>query len=404
MGRGKYSHLSFHYSDNTLSIYRDGTLGYELTVWPRPMALRFNATGGKRRIYPEFRVIGYPYRPRKKKADPQLALFELAPDVAMSKQKAYEGLRNSMPFKYSIALAPFKSHQWNLIALLSMNRRFYDLLKSNPVLAYLLANTEEVRKRIFAKKLMMETLTGMPQAELLKLLRLPDTKSMVKVLRKIAPVSASPDMAWHLACCAQHPGRMKALGHLKKINQGALVLVSELEMDLLEPSLLEEVSQDVRHLHCDYVSRIFGRARHLHGVLFPDRPFPRVRTLEALTVLRDELEEENQRLSHRDKPEFKPREPPIPGTTGIEPLITKADLIEEGRSQSHCAGTIYPKLYMTGHYYAYRVTAPERATAAIVKCPGGWKLHELSGAHNTKVHPETRQAVNAWLEDAQPGI
>lgn len=42
-----------------------------------------------------------------------------------------------------------------------MKRRFYDLLKSNPVLAYYLANDQQVMMRIYRKQLMMETLTGM---------------------------------------------------------------------------------------------------------------------------------------------------------------------------------------------------------------------------------------------------
>ena len=409
MARSKHSHLSFRFSDNKLSIHRRGHLRYVLTVWPRPMAYLYNDSGAKKRIYPEFRVIGYPYRPTtKRKADAQLSLFEMTSDLGMSKQEAYEGLRNSMPFKYSISLAPFKSHQWNLIALLSMNTRFYDLLKSSPVLAYLLANTFEVRKRIFSKELMMTKLAGMPQAELLALLRLPDTKSMAKLLRKIVPTSAYPGMAEHLAYCAAHPELMKPLSHLKKINQGALSLVSDLgpHIHLLEPSLLEDVSQDVRHLHCNYASAAFTTIRHLHWALFPDRPFPRMRSLEEMTVLRDQLVEANARRPYRDKPEikFEPREPPIPGTSNIEPLITIDDLIEEGRVQNHCMGTVYPELYMTGSYYAYRILAPERATVSIMKYFDGWKLIELYGAHNAEVRPETRQAVNAWLETVQPGI
>ncbi len=67
----------------------------------------------KERFYPEFRVVGYPYRPRKPKADPQLTLLDVEPaqEEGMTKLEAYEGLRSSLPFKYAIALAPFKSHQ-----------------------------------------------------------------------------------------------------------------------------------------------------------------------------------------------------------------------------------------------------------------------------------------------------
>jgi hypothetical protein len=414
MAGRKNSDLSFHYTGNTLTIRRQGVRRYDVSLWPRPVAYRYRNGTEQERFYPEFRVVGYPYRPRKPKADPQLTLLDVEPvrEGGMTKQEAYEGLRSSLPFSYAIALAPFKSHQWNVITLLSMHRRFYDLLKSNAVLAYLLANKTEVRQRIFRKELMMETLTGMPQAELLKLLELPDTKSVVKLLRKVSARSVFPGMSWHLSYCAEHDELLKPLNHLKQINQGALLLVSELGADigLLEPALLEEVSEDVRHQHCDHAVRLFLQVKRLHAEQHPTQAFPRIRTIEALTSLRDELRDEAVRRApvvrrpSRVRKKFEPQDPPILGTLHIQPLVTEEDLIQEGRDQQHCAGLVYPDLYMTGNYYAYRVLHPERATVSILKCFSGWKVYELYGAKNSAVQPATRQMVTAWLEAAQPGI
>jgi hypothetical protein len=129
-----------------------------------------------------------------------------------------------------------------------------------------------------------------------------------------------------------------------------------------------------------------------------------------LTALRDELRDqairrENvlRRTSTR-RQQFEPREPPIPGTLHIQPLVTEEDLIQEGREQQHCTGIVYPGLYMTGNFYAYRVLHPERATVSIMKGFNGWKVYELYGAKNTAVMPLTRTLVTAWLEAAQPGI
>lgn len=106
--------LTFEFKNNRLDIRRYGRPVYKITVWPRPRAEARDNSGCWQRAYPAFRVIDYP--PKKTKAkppSPQIELELCLPEQpqAMTKKEAYDLPRQSMPFPYAIALAPFQSHQ-----------------------------------------------------------------------------------------------------------------------------------------------------------------------------------------------------------------------------------------------------------------------------------------------------
>jgi hypothetical protein len=399
--------LSFQCESNTLYIRRQGVLHFELTLWPRPMAYRCMSLVRKERFYPKFRVVGYPYRPRKPKADPQLTLLDVEParEGAMTKQEAYERLRSSLPFKYAISLAPFRSHQWNVLILLSMKRRFYDLLKSNPVLAYLIANDRTLMRRIFEKQLMMDTLTGMKQAELLKLLQIPDSKAAVKLLRKIAPASASPEDIHTLRHCAASPETMQQLAHIKDVNMGVLGLVRGPRecLPFITQGLLEEAGLDRRNRRYPVTAVVFQRTFHLHYVCYPDRRFPEIKSIEQLNRYYEEVAKFYELAPRQPLPQFPA--PPFPGTDDIVPLTTAVELLQEGNNQHHCAGYHHAELCAAGQSYCYRVLKPERATLHLMKSDNGsWFVCELRGPCNQQVCPETIAAVETWLSAEALGI
>jgi hypothetical protein len=408
MPKKRHSGLTFGFKNNRLHIRRDGTPAYEIRVWPKPHAEARDNSGAWIRFYPEVHLIDYPLsKPKSKPPSTQLELgFDLQPQKKeMTKKEAYDLLRQSMPFPYAIAVAPFQSHQWNLIVLLSMKRRFYDLLKSNPVLAYYLANDKPTMSRIFRKELMMEQLTGMPQADLLKLLGLPDTKSMVKMLRKIPPASVSPAQFMLVQQCVRSEERTKRLAHLKKINLGALKLVSVPDDRLcaVTPQLLEEVSTDVLNNFHASAANLFYELVDRHRHIYPERPLPVIRSLEELNARHHEVMTDY--TDHLNEKSLGPLpDPPIEGTQTIVPLRSGEELRMEGQTQHNCVGG-FTEGVRAGRTYIYKVVAPERATLSIVQGAGGeWIISQLKAAFNKPVKAETVQAVEEWLSALQLGI
>jgi hypothetical protein len=422
MPKKRQSNLSFFVADNCLTISRHNNAAYRIRLWPKPVAQALDWEGSWVRIYPEFRLINYPLAQPKETKAPQLELgLDInLPEPEATKKEAYDQLRQTMPFSYAIALAPFKSHQWNPLVFLSMKRRFYDLLKSSPVLAYLLANDERVRMMVFRKELMLDDLTGMKQAELLNLLDLPSTKAFAQIFRKIAPASACPALTAMLRRCATDPDRIKKLAHLQKINLGALTLLTREESvrRQVTPQLLEEVSQNRSEAHYAVTANRLSESIRWHQELHANRPFPALRSREALNAYHEEISAAAQQYfqttgatARAEKQESFRRtldkpfgEPPIPGSDTIRPLTTPRELVAEGYAQHNCVGT-YSDRVRSGNCCIYRVLEPERATLSIVKVSGGdWMISELYTACNKPVKSETRQAVKEWLSQTQVGI
>lgn len=426
--------LTFEFRENCLHINRNKRPAYKITVWPKPNARAVNAVGDWQRLYPEFRLIDYPLRkPKKKKSSTQLELgMDLPPPrQELSKKAAYDALRKSMPFSYAIALAPFQSHQWNLMILLSMKRRFYDLIKSNAVLAYMLANHQHIMTQIYRKELMMDTLTGMKQPELFKLMGFPATRQFSQIVRKITPATASPATRQTLLHCLHDQQTIKRLSHLKKINTGVLTLLTRSKelRERLTPQLLEEVSSVRSEDHYPATAHQFAESFRWHREINGQRPFPVIRTREELSTYHDDIVLEGQQLmeaeeQHRQMEEAdhlrtrqarlkeirrkldqRFNDPPVPGTDAIIPLRTPRELHNEGREQHNCVGG-YSKRVEEGNCYIYKILFPERATLSITRYSNGgrWSIGELRTACNNRVSSETRALVREWLYPACVGI
>ena len=436
------SNLEFSMQGNQLCIGRHGSLTHRIRLWPRPLAQEWSDRFCRwERFFPEFRVVSYPLPPQKTKAKDENQLL-LGLDVAesylpgkLTKRRAYDLLRQTLPLSYGIALAPFKGHQWSMIVYLWKYRRFYELLKGNPVMAFALANYREVNWAIYMKNLSLEKMTGMKQTRLLELLDLPGSKNIVQLFRKIHPSSAQLNLLDQIRCCLQEEGTIKQLSHLRKINAGVLHLLTSEEAvrSKVTPQLLDEISRNRQNNHYPIAAHAMRECVQWHGQIRGTRRFPNIRTMDALTAYHEELAaeveyileaqrrqqaaEERERVTERARQEAAERslsleeamkkqfpKPPIKGTSSIIPLRTWGDLIEEGQWQHNCVSQ-YSERVHKGGCYIYRVMEPERATLSIVKSSGSqWIVSELKAKFNAAVGTATRQAVERWLGSYQLGI
>lgn len=108
------------------------------------------------------------------------------------------------------------------------------------------------------------------------MLNLPDSKSMVKMLRKILPSTVSPEQFSLLKQCICSELRAKMLAHLRKINIGALklVLVPDDRLCGVTPQLLEKVSQNAGNNFHASAANLFYEMSERHFHIYPNRPLP----------------------------------------------------------------------------------------------------------------------------------
>lgn len=92
---------------------------------------------------------------------------------------------------------------------------------------------------------------------------------------------------------------------------------------------------------------------------------------------------------------------PFAGNDAIQPIVTVAMLIEEGRRMHHCIPS-YVEEIIKGELYAYRVLSPQRATLMLVRgSDGQWKRDDIRATCNGSVSFLTTQLVDEWLMNAR---
>ena len=327
--------------------------------------------------------------------------------VPQTKTGAFELLRQTIPYPFAAALAPFQSCQWNPLVFLHFDRNFYDLLKSSPALAYYLANDRDVSLRIYRERQsFLPKLIGAKQVDLLDYVGLGCTKQMVGIIKKIRPESADMDNVRELQKVRRIPAALKVLSHLESINMGVLALVAEGDriMRHLTPTFLSDVSQERPSHYSAAIYGLFSECQRMHRLLHPRQSFPRMASLAKFREYYDEL------AAVLTNPGVAPPAswatlppPPMGDSEEIQAIQTHRELWEEGRQQHNCVAT-YVGRVTSGSIYIYRVLKPQRATLAIVRQRDRWHIEEIKGTCNQPVSQATFQSVKAWLDGLQLGV
>ena len=277
-----------------------------------------------------------------------------------------------------------------------------DLAKANPVLAYAVADwyADYPRSKLDFGR--------MPQRNLLKLLKLPDTAAQVKLFRKIPPESIDLRLWKALLTVMRRPDCVcsKLLAHVPTINLGVMELILTPHLrPALTPSLLEEVAADPKQKYRGTVAAMIRDTVAMKDELEDERPLPALTSVARLRDLHGKVSEEFQKLDSLRREHGPLPHPPLPGIKDrIIPLRSNAELIAEGREQKNCVAT-YAAFVVSGDSYVYRVLYPSRATLCIRRMPSGnWWVTELEASCNREVPQATREFVKQWLEPHKLGV
>lgn len=418
----------YRFKDGKLMIFQEDEVML-VRGWDEPSAVRKSFDGWES-FTPDFRLVA-PYRraakasPKKESGKPAGASSEQmdlglwgaetgaasespkpsAPKplpLAEQRKKSFNSFRFSLPKEIARALEPFCSHQWPLLVLLAHDRRTVDLADANPVLAYAVADwyADYPRSQLDFGR--------MPQRALLKLLKLPDSAAIVKLLRKIPPESVDRRLWPALLTALRKPdgSSSKLLAHGPSINLGVMELILTTHIRAaLTPGLLEEVAADPKEKYRGAAVRMLCDTVAMREELDDTRPLPGMKSIAQLRRYHAETSADYQKLDGLKKEHGVLPPPPLPGMKGkIVPLRTQAELIREGREQKNCVAT-YASGVAAGKCFIYRVLYPSRATLCIRRqSDGNWGIAELEASCNRKVESATQDFVKQWLEPYRIGI
>lgn len=426
-------HLSFAFQDGVLHLAMPGD-EMRLRWLPEPSAERRLVHGRWEPFIPEFRILA--------PAAPVPAANDSQAEFLRAKQAAFLAFRATLPATLAEGVDPFGSYQWALLLLIRDSTSGPDLLRSNPVLAYALANHVLLRKgSAGAAAFQAIRHSHRKQREILGWLGFPATDAVMRVCRKVPPGIVHPGMLRKLREAVATEGVVKAFGHLPSLNTGVIYLACYREMSALTTSrLIQEVAgspdENDAAPTADALQEIVTLAKSM-GTFAGLRPFSSCRKvweaherilaehrqyvacqaqraallarMATVAARRAEAEARATQAGYRRQIEalehFPP--PPVAGTGAIVPLTSFADLRRESARQQNCVGTgsAYATRVQKGLIYIYRVLAPEPHTLAIGRRGGGtWVIEELKGFKNKSATAEARSMVQQWLNAHQVSL
>ena len=415
------------------------TVQFEMRIRWRPEPLAEIEVAGRswRRCNPDFRLL----RPDAEETAPgqrhdiiDITGADHEPDALERKRIAFQAFRSELPAEFVSIVQPFSSHQWALLALLHRHDPAVDIARSNPVLAYALANSDEMRgTRPEAAALQALAHSYEKQRRIVGWLGFPGTEAMARLFRKLVPGAVSPSILRRLRNAIDADlHATELLSHCREITAGILGLViNPRTRHLTTPSLLQEVAGRAEERLVSQTADILLNSVDLCRQVVPTRELLPFTSIAQIRTFHDEMDAEYRIRQARQaqtprapvrrqparaaRPEpvkpaapapaevSRPRQPrpfpppPIPGTPEIVPLTSAAEIRQEGAQQGNCVGS-YVARVRKGGTYIYKVVAPERATLSILKGPDGcWRRGELERARNGRARRSTAVSVDLWL-------
>ncbi len=415
---------TFACDDGVLHIWSP-LLNVRVRFDPEPYAEECALTGRWAEAWPEFRLLV----PKSK--------WRLQ-EPMKAKKKSFEAFRETVPQALCKIVEPFGSHQWMLLQFINESAAGRELAETNPVLAYALANSYELRRtNPKAAAFQAHAHSRDKQRDLCKWMKFPGTPAMVRLFKRIRPDSICPSMLRQLrhAMGQDEKRLMKFLGHRQHIHADSLYfIIFPKLMALTTQKLLDDIDgRDGKVLFSTIADQVLHALRLLKRIKSKRdvRPFESLRQihnfvgavdneyLEWQQRMEDEHRERLNALANAERVRSAARRrsaaetkgknldpktcewppPPIPGNEHIVPITSYAMLCQESATQINCIRTYWQNIASKSFsVYAYRLLEPVRATFTLVRRSGNtWYLSQIETKGNRRVSERTRCVVEKWL-------
>jgi hypothetical protein len=376
------------FKNGKLMIFED----YSLVVmkpWPAPLAWRRTTRRPFRPHRPEVELVRGPLR-RGEQAPWRVRRFDATADFMAP-----------VPAPIREKIGRYSQRQWHMMALLARCPGADDLVDSTPALAFALASNWVFAQTPPSQPMRTaRSLVRKRQVDICERLGFPARPSAVNMLRKLQTRDIAIRPLLDLRDALWDEERASLLRHAPSIGYWSLKIVSRewrrrhfSSKFLAELGALERCGDDdPDHENCtchklgdlEYVLQgwVLRRAR--------GRVFDTFAQLHNFAGDRDD----DMRPKCPADTVFPP--PPLAGNGNIRPLLTGADLIAEAGEMQHCIMHYHDEA-MAGGMALYRISAPERATFALIRDDDIWRLGQVSGVENAKVSQEVYCVIYGWL-------
>lgn len=295
----------------------------------------------------------------------------------------------------------FMDSHWELVnAITIIGKDYISLLKTNPVLAYLIITLEEINRtfKIYTERELLKKLISSKQRKILEWAFIAPTEEMRKLLSKIEFDSIKREqlikicrfMSKHMN---ENTELKKLLLHIKSINIKMVSLLSyyaELSLQLNPETIIELTESEGFEENVKILENMRERSQKVK-IKFPD-----IDSIENLKEI-----DKTNKLNYKKKKEAMARfpEPPFEGSDRIVPLRTVQEQVSWSKMQKNCIRDLTHSVKI-GKSYFYKIAYEnELATMEVRLVNNVFVLQELKGYGNKPVSRKLRNFVNLSLSE-----
>ncbi|NMB80188.1 MAG: hypothetical protein GYA14_00025 [Ignavibacteria bacterium] len=305
-----------------------------------------------------------------------------------------------IPQEIAEHVVTFKDSHWELLkALTYFGNNFRTLLKTNPVLGYVIVNLENLNPSysFYNHLAYIEHLLAYKQKEILARAGFPGSERLVKIFSKIEPHSIEIAHIKNLrdtlqtGTLVQEKKILKILSHSKAINIRLLEVISMQPsvIELLSNKCLSELvnSEDKYEKHLKMLNKISAQYYKWHLRI------SEIENVEQIKVAYDKLKEQIKVLGRGS--EFPP--PPLPDNEYIFALKSPTEMRSWAIKQRNCIRKFIKDVKLGKKYFYKVIYNGEEATLEIKTGRHEIKMGELHGKKNESVSSELRTFVINWF-------
>lgn len=244
------------------------------------------------------------------------------------------------------------------------------------------------------------------RSEILKAVGLPGSRSLVRLVRRLA---LSPLLPWELEdirAALQNPEYLALMRHHPHLHVNHLRLLNRVRQPLW-PGLLNLVDEHTTAVELSWLYRMIRDSLAMAGG--NEQALAAIHSRETLQAQHDRLVERFNRANSRNSEEKRQDlakelseehgdypKPPLGPIDGLEPLCSWLELLEEGATMRHCVGS-YDVPVALGEVFIYRMVHPERLTISLECHNKTWVLGEVRGVCNSSPSEGALDWIRRWV-------
>jgi len=319
---------------------------------------------------------------------------------AIKSEECLNQFFKTIPIEIKSLCAQFSFRQWALVASCLANNNFIELLKINPVLAFMLANLWVFNKKVISGRQhsFVKNKLKLKQKDILKYTGFPETNNINKIFSKIntGNVSVINLLGIREILTNEVSSRRatKVLSHLKSINNNAYKIISTpILFNTVSNKFICEIQENTALNNSeDVLTYLFGVIRKSRNL---DLAIPNISSYQKLMSTYIDLTNKEIKIGGKIPP------PPFKDTEYIKALTTKEKIIEWSVSQRNCIKDSIDEV-VRGEIYFYSVSYKnETATFNIIIRNGIKYFGTILGPENKICSSEILSLVNEYLKDSE---